>query len=85
MVLGNLGRYIEAIPFFEKVTELEPKNEKAWHNKGAALFNLGRFEEAIPVFEKALELNPKYQKAWFNKGQSLENLGKNRGSIAGAG
>lgn len=80
--LSSLGKYQEAIAYFDKALELNPKNAIAWSNKGASLSSLGKDQEAVEYYDKALELNPKYTIAWSNKGYSLLSLGKDQEAIA---
>lgn len=73
--------YVKAIENYEKALELNPKDEKAWNNKGVALRELGKYEEAIKCYDKALELNPKDEDVWNNKGNALSALGKPKEAI----
>jgi|GEM_PF-7021619 len=74
--LDKRGLYQEALTFFDKALEIDPKYTYAWNNKGVALYNLGRNEEEIACYEKALEIDPKYTHAWYNKGGALDKLGR---------
>ncbi|WP_158498921.1 tetratricopeptide repeat protein [Methanosarcina barkeri] len=56
--LSNFKKYDEALQIFEKVTELEPSNAQAWHNKGIILGILKKYNEARQAFEKAMEIEP---------------------------
>jgi S1-C subfamily serine protease len=60
---------------------INPKDETALDNKGAALENLGNNTGAIEYYDKALAINPKDETALDNKGAALENLGNNTGAI----
>ena len=42
--LMNLGRYAEALPYFDKVLKIDPDDKKAWFYKGVCLDILGRQE-----------------------------------------
>ena len=57
-----------AILFYEKVIELDPKDADAYHNLGVAYHHKGEIDKAIPLFEKAIELNPKFSQAYYNLG-----------------
>ena len=39
LALDNLGRYEEAIKYYDKAIELDPNNADAWYNKGLLLVN----------------------------------------------
>jgi tetratricopeptide (TPR) repeat protein len=76
LALHNLGRYNEAIEYYDKALEIDSKNAVVLNNKGLALGNLGRYNEAIECYDKALEIDPKYVNALNNKGFALGNLGR---------
>ena len=50
-------RYQEAIPVFERVTELDPRNGNAFALLGGSYFQLGDYPRAIAAFEQALRLD----------------------------
>ncbi len=64
------GDYDKAIENYDKATDLNPKNEKAWFNKGIAYEKLEDLE-ATYCYETVTDLNPKNEKAWFNRGRIL--------------
>jgi len=53
-------KYAQAVPFYLKFLELEPKSKvmDAYNNVGIALMQEKKSREAIPYFQKALKLNP---------------------------
>lgn len=75
------GDYQQALQYYEKALKLDPKNARAWNNKGKALGWLGRDEEAIKSYEKAIELDPKYAPTWDNKGWALDRLDRDEEAI----
>jgi hypothetical protein len=74
--LLNAGRHKEAIGWFEKALEIDPRHANAWNDKGVALANLKRHEEGIQCFDKALAIDPRHADAWGNKGVALNNVGR---------
>ena len=74
--LINLGRYAEALPYFDKALKIDPNFKDAWNDKGLCLINLERYEEAIVCYDKALKIDPDDKKAWFYKGVCLDILGR---------
>jgi tetratricopeptide (TPR) repeat protein len=59
-VAGDLyagRRYREAIPLFERVVELDPRNGNAYALLGGSYFQLGDYPRAIVAFEQALRLD----------------------------
>ena len=80
--LGSLGKYEEAISWFDKALKVDPKNVDALYNKGVALDNLGRYEEAISWYDKALEVHSNDVNALNNKGTALHHLGRYEEAIS---
>lgn len=74
--LSSLGMDNEAIGYFDRALDINPRYDKAWFNKGASLFSLGRNDEAIICNDKALKINPRLAEAWSNKGVSLLAAGR---------
>lgn len=72
--LAYLGKFDDAISYFDKVLEKEPRCE-VWVDKGHCLAEEGRLEEAIKCFDKAIEMSPNYADAWDRKGDALYYLG----------
>jgi len=58
MVLGQAGRYEEAIDLFKRNADANPQNAGAFANWAQALRRAGRSGEAIAPMEKAVELLP---------------------------
>ena len=58
VTLSNLGKYEEAITWFDKTLEINPHFVNAMYNKADALGELGKYEEALVWTDKALTLNP---------------------------
>jgi len=56
--LFNSGQYEEAIPHFERATELVPELGKAHMYLGRAYLNLGKWHEALPPLRTAFRLSP---------------------------
>jgi len=56
--LSRLQQYEKALPYFEKVLEIDPTNIDALKSKSFILFLRGEFEEASSILDVVLELNP---------------------------
>ena len=80
IVLGEVGRYEEAITAYDTAFSINPQTEhaEAWCNKGTAFLHLGRYEEAITAYDTALSINSNLENAgvWNSIGVSLFNLGR---------
>ncbi len=53
VALDKLGKHEDAIKYFDKAIEIDPKFSNAWLNKGVALDKLGKDEEARESYEKS--------------------------------
>ena len=56
--LYELGKFQEAISYFDQVLEINPNNATAIAKKGDSLFELGNPREAVIYFEKLLIVAP---------------------------
>lgn len=75
------GRYLDAISYFEKAIEINPKNHIFWDGIGYCYQNLNEHDKAIPFFKKANECDPFDPMHWNNRGASLFILGRNDEAI----
>lgn len=76
MDLFLLKRYADAIKFYDKALEIDPKFLCAWVNKGTAFYKMGWDGEAIVAFNHAIEIRPQDSHAWNGKGMVLKKIGK---------
>ncbi|WP_340026427.1 tetratricopeptide repeat protein [Paenibacillus sp. FSL K6-1096] len=61
--LNNLGRYKEALKWFNKTKE-KSKKDPLWHFRvGYAYYYLNEYDKAIKAFERAHKLDPEDQDA----------------------
>lgn len=61
MILMELERFEEAVPYFEKVIELQPNVQEAYELLVGLYENLGHFERGTELALQALERNPDNQ------------------------
>ena len=84
--LAELGRHKEATHCFDKVLELDPRNQAAWCSKGSCYAEMAGqssrsagvklFQEAVICYSKALEIEPANRNGWLKKGECLSNLSR---------
>jgi tetratricopeptide (TPR) repeat protein len=82
MDLAKLGRYIEAISFFDKALTINPNDSIKWNIRGLTFGCLGQYSEALASYDKALALKPDYSDAWTNRGDSLYKLDRHSDALA---
>ncbi len=64
--LYDQKQFEQAIPWYQKVLELDPKNVSARTDLGTAYFNLGRATEAVREYRQSLEVDPNHQPTLYN-------------------
>jgi len=57
--LMGVGKFDEALGFFEQALLLNQDDPDLWNHKGVALRSLGRYEESMECFNKSLEIDPR--------------------------
>lgn len=75
------GRLEEAISYFDKALEINPRLLKTWAAKGLILEKLGQLEEALECFDRTLEIDQGHEDAWIAKGNILYSLFKNQEAL----
>ena len=63
---SEIGKYAEAIPLWEKLLKLNPKDAVAQLNLGYAHIRLSRYDQGLICSQKALELDPNSKEAGLN-------------------
>lgn len=59
-------QFEQAIPWYQKALEIDPKNVNARTDLGTSYFSLGRSEEATREYRKSLEVDPNHQPTLYN-------------------
>ncbi len=75
------NRHAEALPHFERATQLDPRSLDARVNLGWTLIVLKRYEEALDAFDRALALDTTNAYARNGKGAALHGLTRRRESL----
>jgi len=84
--LGEEERAVEsldrAISACDRAIEIDPRDTRARHSRGAALRDLGRVEEALAELDRAIEIDPRAARAHIDRGNSLRDLGRFEEALA---
>jgi tetratricopeptide (TPR) repeat protein len=64
--LFDLGKYSEAVTWFQKVVALQPNNLDAKTDLGTALWNAGQKDKAMAEYQSALQIDPKHMSTLHN-------------------
>jgi tetratricopeptide (TPR) repeat protein len=78
----NKGDYQGAIAAYTEIIKINPQNNRAYINRGAARAQIKDYQKAIADFDRALQLNPQDPLAYANRGTVRQDLGDNQGGIA---
>ena len=72
--LSGQKKYAEALPFFERASQLAPGSFEAWANLGYILNDLGRWREALAACDRSLALDSSSGAEWTRKSFALIGL-----------
>jgi tetratricopeptide (TPR) repeat protein len=61
-------RFSEAVPVYERILSLTPRDAETHNDLGLALHYSGRSKEGIEVLQTATDLAPSFQRAWLSLG-----------------
>jgi superkiller protein 3 len=85
VLMGDLnarhGESAEAVKFWEKSLEINPKCFEAWRNMGSVALEKGQFDQALKFLRKALEIRP-HAAVWSDIAKALMDSGKYVEAIA---
>ncbi len=59
-------QYDQAVPWYQKALQLDPKNVSARTDLGTCFFNLGKPDEALGEFRQSLAIDPRHEPTLFN-------------------
>ena len=80
MLMGNLharhGNSTEAVKFWQKSLEINPKNFGACQNMGRVALENEKFDQAVELFRKALEIRPNAKDLRSNIAEALMDSGR---------
>jgi tetratricopeptide (TPR) repeat protein len=73
-------RYADAIPFYERVLELDPGDLDAHNDLGLALHYTGQSPRALEILKAGTEKGPEFQRIWLTLGYVYANSGDAAGA-----
>ena len=82
VVYGRMGRQLDALSAFNRLTEAHPGLAAAHDAKGTALAHLGRLSEAIDAFDESIRLDPMVASPRLEKGITLMRSEDLKGAAA---
>jgi len=79
--LYNLGRFGEALYYYNRAIRISPNYAGVYNNRGAAYAGLGKYEAAIESYDTAIRLKPDDPIYYFNKAMAYRDLGRHEKAI----
>ena len=70
-----------AMQVLDAVTELDPDNAEAWHQRGIVHLMQNNTDQALADLKRALEIDPRHYKALRDLGALLQHTGDQRGAL----
>ena len=74
-------RFQEALPYLDKILEIDPNNVPILLNKGSVLIALDRSDESITYFDRLLKIEPDNIKGLTSKAAALANIGETQSAL----
>ena len=74
-------RFQEALPYLDKILEIDPNNVPILLNKGSALIALDKSSESITYFDRLLKIEPDNIKGLTSKAAALANIGETQSAL----
>jgi Flp pilus assembly protein TadD len=81
LLLGDLGRYEEAIADFDRLLAVQPHNPDLLLLKGIALYRLAQFRESLQACDEAALFLPDDPTIHAMRGYALDALGRHQDAI----
>lgn len=76
--LSKLNKRTEAVAYFRRLIEWEPKNKEAIFELGRVLYTLREFDPCIQMFERVIQLDPFHGESYEMMSQALAAQGQNQ-------
>ena len=76
IAFGEEGQWDQAIAYFNKAIEINPRYAKAYNIRGIAYYSKDQIDKAIADFNKAIEIDPKDSSPYNNRGVAYLDKGE---------
>lgn len=80
--IADAGNVSEALRYYNRAIEMNPRFFIAYENRGNAKAKLGDYGGAIADYEETLRINPYHADGHYNLGNALAHEGKMREAVA---
>ena len=74
-------KFEKALPYLDKILEVQPNNVPILLNKGSVLIALDRSNESITYFDRLLKIEPNNIKGLTSKAAALANIGETQSAL----
>ena len=74
-------RFEEAMPYVDRILEINPNHTPSLLNKGSILIKLDRSDESITYFDRLLKIEPNNIKGLSSKAAALSNIGETQRAL----
>jgi tetratricopeptide (TPR) repeat protein len=74
--------YDQAIAYYSKAMELDPRYSEYYNERGSVYLKTGQLDAAIADFNTAIRLSAPYFEVWTNLGQALRRAGDAQAAVA---
>ena len=74
-------KFEKALPYLDKILEVQPNNVPILLNKGSVLIALDRSNESITYFDRLLKIEPNNIKGLTSKAAALANIGETQNTL----
>jgi tetratricopeptide (TPR) repeat protein len=80
--LAESGRCAQAIPYFDKAIQANPRYAKAYSDRGRCLARLGKMAQGLQDLDRAVASAPDEMSPWFNRASLRADAGDGDGALA---
>ncbi|MDR0692509.1 MAG: tetratricopeptide repeat protein [Prevotellaceae bacterium] len=75
LIYAGLGRFQDALPYFEKAVKINPEHAQALMGAGAMYANTEKFGKSVEMFERAAKLTPNDTLVYINLWRTYSSVG----------